>query len=55
MQISMKILPWALMGVLLALYLVGVLLGWAEYASWHLLLVVIAILLIYSVMSRRGT
>jgi hypothetical protein len=42
------------MVALLALWLLGMLLGWAGYASWHLLLVIVAILLIYNVMSRRG-
>ncbi len=40
---------------LLALYLVGFIVGWGNYASWHLLLVVVAILLLYNVMSKRGT
>ena len=48
-------LAWGLMLALLALYVVGFLLGWGSYASWHLLLVIVAILLIYNVMSRRGT
>jgi uncharacterized membrane protein YfcA len=48
-------IAWVIMFVLLALYLVGVVLGWAATASWHLLLVLVAILLIYNVLSRRGT
>ena len=43
-----------MMFALLALYLVGLLLRWASTASWHLLIVVVAILLIYNVISRRG-
>lgn len=45
---------WGLLFFLLALYLVGLLLGWAAYGSWHLLLVLVAILLIYNVLNRRG-
>jgi hypothetical protein len=45
---------WVLVFALLALYIVGFLLSWSSYASWHLLLVIKAILLIYNVMSRRG-
>lgn len=45
---------WVLMFALPALYIVGFLLSWNSYASWHLLLVITAILLIYNVMSRRG-
>lgn len=41
--------------LLLAVYAVGFLLGWGGFASWHLLLVVVAILLIYNLISRRGT
>lgn len=40
---------------LLALYAVGFVVGWAGYASWHLLLVIVAILLIFNVLTRRGT
>lgn len=47
-------LAWGLMFGLLALYLIGFLFSWSSYASWHLLLVIIAILLIYNLMSRRG-
>ncbi|HYP40691.1 MAG TPA: hypothetical protein VEX13_10065 [Chloroflexia bacterium] len=43
-----------LMLALLALYGVGFVLGWGGYASWHLLLVIAAILLIYNLLSRRG-
>ncbi len=50
----MRTLAWGLMAALLALYLVGAILGWAAYASWHLLLVLVAILLLYNVMSSRG-
>jgi hypothetical protein len=50
----MRSLSWGLMAALLALWLLGVAVGWAGYASWHLLLVLVAILLIYNVMSRRG-
>ncbi len=39
---------------LLALYVVGFLLGWGDFASWHLLLVLVAILLIYNVLQARG-
>jgi hypothetical protein len=46
---------WGIMVALLALYGVGFLLGWGGYASWHLLLVIAAILLIYNVLSRRGS
>ena len=52
---EMRNLAWGLMFALLALYVVGLLLSWGGYASWHLLLVIVAILLIYNVMSRRGT
>ncbi len=52
---NMRNLAWGLMFALLALYIVGILLSWGGYASWHLLLVIVAILLIYNVMSRRGT
>ena len=47
-------LSLGLMLTLLALYALGAFLGWAEYASWHLLLVLVAILLLYNIMSRRG-
>ena len=46
---------WVSMFSLLALYLAGFIVGWGNYASWHLLLVVVAILLLYNVMSKRGT
>ena len=39
---------------LLALYAAGFVMGWGDFASWHLLLVVVAILLLYNVMSTRG-
>lgn len=48
-------LAWGLMVALMSVYGVGFLLGWGSLASWHLLLVIVAILLIYNVMSRRGT
>ncbi len=51
----MRNIAWVLMVALLALYVVGFLLSWGRYASWHLLLVIVAILLIYNVISRRGT
>jgi hypothetical protein len=51
---AMKRLAWGLMLGLLALYLVGAALGWAGYASWHVLLVIVAILLLYNVMSARS-
>ncbi len=47
-------IAWGLMLALLALYIVGLVLGWAESASWHLLLVLVAILLINNILSRRG-
>lgn len=50
-----KRLAWGLMLALLALYAVGLLLGWGVTSSWHLLLVVIAILLLYNMLSMRGT
>ncbi len=50
----MRNIAWGLMLALLAVYAVGFLLGWGDFASWHLLLVLVAILLIYNVMSRRG-
>jgi len=40
---------------MLALYVVGFAIGWGRYASWHLLLVIVAILLIFNLLSRRGT
>jgi len=47
-------LAWALMLGLMALYAAGFFLGWAATASWHLLAVIAAILLIYNVLSLRG-
>lgn len=43
---------WGVMLGLLALYLAGVALGWAQTASWHLLLVIVAILLLYNIFTR---
>ena len=48
-------LALGLMVGLAALYALGFLLGWGDYASWHLLLVIVAVLLLFTVMSRRGT
>ncbi|MBF6612099.1 MAG: hypothetical protein IVW55_03135 [Chloroflexi bacterium] len=48
-------LSWGIMAALLLLYLAGFALGWGIYASWHLLLVVAAILLLYNVLSKRGS
>ncbi len=48
-------LAWGLMFGLLAVYLIGFLFSWGSYGSWHLLLVIIAILLIYNLTARRGT
>lgn len=48
-------LAWGLMFGLLTLYIIGFAFSWGNYGSWHLLLVIIAILLIYNLMSRRGT
>jgi len=45
---------WAVTIALLVIYLAGLMLGLAGTASWHLLAVVAAILLIYNVLSRRG-
>ena len=42
------------MFILLGLYIVGFAFGLGAAASWHLLLVIVAILLIYNVLSRRG-
>ena len=50
----MRNLAWVVMFVLLGLYIVGFLLRWADTASWHLLLVLAAILLIYNLLSRRA-
>ncbi len=48
-------LAWGLTAILAAIYLVGFFLGWASaYASWHLLLVIVAILFLYSALSSRG-
>ncbi|HKP52553.1 MAG TPA: hypothetical protein VJ183_07865 [Chloroflexia bacterium] len=48
-------LAWGLTASLGALYIGGFFLGWASaYASWHLLLVIVAILFLYSVLSQRG-
>lgn len=47
-------LSWVVMVVLFAIYLAGLLLGWGVTASWHLLIVVAAILLIYNLSSIRG-
>lgn len=48
-------LAWLLMLALFVLYLAGFALGWGTFASWHLLLVIVAILLIYNLLQRRGT
>jgi hypothetical protein len=48
-------LAWCITAAFAALYLAGFFLGWASaYASWHLLLVITAILLLYSIFSQRG-
>jgi hypothetical protein len=47
-------LGWIVMLALIILYVAGFALGWAGTASWHLLIVVAAILLIYNALSRRG-
>ena len=49
-------IAWGVTVGLGLLYLVGFFMGWASaYASWHLLLVVVAILFIFSALSQRGT
>ncbi len=45
---------WVTMLALLSVYVVGLVLGWADFASWHLLLVIVAILLIYNLLRQRG-
>ena len=47
-------LAWGLMLGLAVLYAVGFALGWASLASWHLLIVIVAILFLYNVFSMRG-
>jgi hypothetical protein len=47
-------IAWGIMLGLALLYLLGLALGWAELASWHLLLVIVAILLLYNVFTWRG-
>jgi hypothetical protein len=47
-------LAWLVTLGLLALYLVGLVLGWGATSSWHLLAVIVAVLLIYNVLSMRG-
>ena len=47
-------LAWSLTAGLLALYLLGFVLGWGAFASWHLLLVIVAILILYSVLSLNS-
>lgn len=48
-------IAWVATAALALLYFVGFLLGWASaYASWHLLLVLVAILLLFSVFTQRG-
>jgi hypothetical protein len=42
-----------LVGTLAAIYLAGLLLGWAERAPWHLLVVIIAILFLFGVFNAR--
>jgi hypothetical protein len=46
-------LVWGLVGALVAIYLGGLMLGWAERAPWHLLLVIIAILFLFGVFITR--
>ncbi|HST05515.1 MAG TPA: hypothetical protein VLQ48_12385 [Chloroflexia bacterium] len=46
-------LVWGLVGALAAIYLAGLMLGWAERAPWHLLLVIIAILFLFGVFITR--
>ena len=46
---------WGITGALALLYVVGYFLGWASaHASWHLLLVIVAILILYSLLSTGG-
>ena len=47
-------LAWGLMAAMGLLYLLGLVLGWGDLASWHLLLVIVAILLLYNVFTWRG-
>ena len=47
-------LAWGLLVGLGVLYLVGLVLGWGGRASWHLLLVLVAIVGLYAVFSRRA-
>jgi len=50
-----KSILWGVMAALVMLYLIGFVLGWAStYASWHLLLVLVAILFLYSAFTQRG-
>jgi hypothetical protein len=48
-----KTVVWGLIIALLGLYLVGLLAGWAGLASWHLLLVLIAVLFLYALFTGR--
>jgi hypothetical protein len=54
MSMSDRRLAWGLFFGLLGLYVVGFFLGWGDRAPWHLLLVIVAILFLYNVMSNRG-
>jgi hypothetical protein len=47
-------LSWGIMMGLALIYVVGLLLGWANFASWHLLLVIVAILFLYNIFNLRG-
>jgi hypothetical protein len=47
-------LAWGLFVGLGLLYLAGFLLGWGERAPWHLLLVLVTIVGLYAVFSRRS-
>jgi hypothetical protein len=45
---------WGLLAGLVVIYLVGFLLGWSGRAPWHLLLVLVAIVGLYAIFSRRA-
>ena len=47
-------LAWGLLMGLVVLYLAGFLLGWAGRAPWHLLLVLVMIVGLYAIFSRRA-
>jgi hypothetical protein len=47
-------LTWGLLAGLVGVYLAGFLLGWSGRAPWHLLLVLVVIVGLYAIFSRRA-